>query len=221
MTYYYYGTSASNYYNYMGSDSLYADGYGGNDTIWGNTNNDTIWGNTGNDILYGWSGNDYLYGESGNDSLYGGTGNDLLNGGDGNDLLNGEDGTDTLYGGFGTDTLYGGLGNDTLYGSSSTTYNSNEYDVLNGGGGYDRFILGTSGGNYYQGNGYATIQDYNGAYDYIQVRGSASSFYLSKTSNFGGSSALDTAIYQNNGDLLAIVQDTTSIQLTSYYFTFV
>lgn len=169
----------------MGSDSLYADGYGGNDTIWGNTNNDTIWGNTGNDILYGWTGNDYLYGESG------------------------------------TDTLYGGLGNDTLYGSSSTTYNSNEYDVLNGGGGYDRFILGTSGGNYYQGNGYATIQDYNGAYDYIQVRGSASSFYLSKTSNFGGSSALDTAIYQNNGDLLAIVQDTTSIQLTSYYFTFV
>lgn len=185
MTYYYWGTSGSNYFNYMGSDNLYASAYDGNDTIWGNTNNDTIYGDGGNDQLYGWTGND---------ALYGGTGNDYLSGGD---------------------------GNDTLQGSSSYAYNSFEFDTLNGGSGYDRFILGTSAGNFYQGSGYATIQDYNGLYDYIQLKGSASSYYLSKTSFGVGSSALDTGIYQNNGDLIGIVQDNTSIALTSYYFSFV
>jgi Ca2+-binding RTX toxin-like protein len=176
MTYYYWGTSGSNYFNYTGSDNLYAFAYGGNDTIWGNTNNDTIYGDAGNDALYGWSGSDYLS---------------------------------------------GGSGNDTLQGSSSYAYNSYEYDTLNGGSGYDRFILGTSAGNFYQGSGYATIEDYNGQYDYIQLKGSASSYYLSKTSFGVGSSAHDTGIYQNNGDLIGIVQDNTSIALTSYYFSFV
>ena len=163
-------------------------------------------------VAYGYEGNDTIYGNTGHDGLYGGVGNDYLNGWSGDDVLNG---------GLGNDTLVGGSGNDKLYGSSSSNYNSNQYDVLNGGSGYDTFVIGESSGNYYQGSGHATIQDYNGAYDYIQLKGSASSFYLSKTSNFGGSSALDTAIYQNNGDLLAVVQDTTNIQLTSYYFTFV
>ncbi|MEH2439378.1 hypothetical protein [Nostoc sp.] len=45
--------------------------------------------------------------------------------------------------------------------------------------------------------------------------------YRGTSGNYGGSSALDTLIYQNNGDLLAVVQDNTSIQLTSYYFNFV
>lgn len=181
---------------------------------------------------FGTSGNDYqnytgsdsilAFGYEGNDTIYGNTNNDDLNGGSGNDYLNGWTGNDKIYGDSGSDTLSGYSGNDTLYGSNSTAYNSYEYDVLNGGSGYDTFVLGTNySGNFYQGSGYATIQDYNGANDYIQVKGSASSFYLSKTTNYGGSSALDTAIYQNNGDLLAIVQDTTSIQLTSYYFTFV
>ncbi|MBN3942019.1 MAG: hypothetical protein V7L21_18280 [Nostoc sp.] len=185
MTYYYYGTSETNYFNYKGSDSLLAFGYEGNDTIYGNTNDDDLNGGNDNDYLNGWSGNDKLYGDNGND------------------------------------TLYGYSGNDTLHGSYSTGYNSNEYDVLNGGSGYDTFVLGSNfTGNYYQGSGYATIQDYDGAYDYIRLKGSASSYYLNKTGNYGGSSALDTLIYQNNGDLLAIVQDNTSIQLTSYYFNF-
>lgn len=173
---FYSGTSGSDYYNYMGSQSLIAFGNGGNDTIWGNTNNDTIYGDAGNDALYGWSGSDYLS---------------------------------------------GGSGNDTLQGSSSYAYNSYEYDTLNGGAGYDTFVLGTSAGNFYQGSGYATIEDYNGQYDFIQLKGSASSYYLSKTSFGVGSSALDTGIYQNNGDLIGIIQDNTSIALTSYYFSFV
>ncbi|MEH2285517.1 MAG: calcium-binding protein [Nostoc sp.] len=181
----YRGTSGNDYYNYMGSEDLFAYGYSGNDIIYGNTKNDTVLGNTGNDYLNGWSGDDVLAGESG------------------------------------SDTLVGSSGNDKLYGSNSTAYNANEYDVLNGGSGNDTFVIGESWGNFYQGFSYATIQDYNGAYDYIQLQGSASSFYLNKSINFGGGSGLDTAIYQDNGDLLAVVQDTTSIQLTSYYFNFV
>lgn len=130
--------------------------------------------------------------------------------------------TSFLYGDSGSDTLYGGAGNDTLYGSSSTASNSYEYDVLNGDTGNDRFVLGTSyDGNYYQEGGYATIQDYNPANDYIQLKGSASSFYLG-TADYEGTSDPDTLIYQNDGDdLLAVVQDQTGIQLTSYYFSFV
>ncbi|MEH2181932.1 calcium-binding protein [Nostoc sp.] len=183
------------------------------------------------DYYYGTSGNDYqnytgsnsyyAYGYGGNDTIYGNTNDDYLYGNSGDDYLYGYTGSDVLYGGSGSDTLYGEDDGDTLYGSSSTAYNSNEYDVLNGGDGYDRFVLGTSyDGNYYQGGGYATIQDYNPANDYIQLKGSASSFYLG-TANYEGTSDLDTLIYQNDDDLLAVVQDKTGLELTSYYFSFV
>jgi hypothetical protein len=180
---------------YYGSSSADYYNYMGAEslTAFGNGGNDTIFGNTNNDTIYGGSGSDSLYGWTGSDYLYGESGNDYLSGGD---------------------------GSDRLFGSSSTAYNSYEYDVLNGGSGFDTFVLGTSSGNYYQGAGYATIEDYNSLYDYIQLKAGAGSYSLSKTTNYGGSSALDTAIYQN-GDLLAIVQDNTSLQLTSYYFSFV
>jgi Ca2+-binding RTX toxin-like protein len=205
----YYGTNLADYYNYTGSEQLYAYGYGGNDTIWGNTNRDYIDGGDGNDYLYGWSGNDTLWGGNGNDSLDGGTGNDYLYG---------ESGNDTLLGGSGSDYLSGGGNNDRLTGSTSRSFNSNEYDTLVGGSGLDVFVLGESAGNYYQGTGYAIITDYNGANDYIRIKNTGS---LSLSwQNWAGSSALDTAIYQG-GDLIGVVQDNTSIALTSYYFQFV
>jgi len=204
----YYGTSGANYYNYTGSEQLYAYGYGGNDTIWGNTNNDYIDGGDGNDYLYGWSGNDTLWGWNGNDYLDGGTGNDYLGG---------ESGNDTLLGGSGNDSLSGGTGDDRLTGSTSRAFNSLEYDTLAGGSGWDIFVLGESAGNYYQGAGYALITDYNGANDYIRIK--SGSLRLSRE-NWVGSSALDTAIYQGS-DLIGVVQDNTSIALTSYYFQFV
>jgi Ca2+-binding RTX toxin-like protein len=205
----YYGTSGADYYNYTGSEQLYAYGYGGNDTIYGNTNDDRIDGRDGNDQLYGQSGNDILWGWNGNDYLDGGTGNDTLWG---------ESGNDTLFGGLGNDYLSGGNGNDRLTGSTSRSFNSNEYDTLVGWSGWDIFVLGESAGNYYQGAGYALITDSNGANDYIQIKsGSLSLSYA----NLGfGSSALDTAIYQG-GDLIGVVQDNTSISLTSSYFNFV
>ena len=102
---------------------------------------------------------------------------------------------------------------DRLTGSTSRAFNSLEYDTLAGGSGWDIFVLGESAGNYYQGAGYALITDYNGANDYIRIKsGSLSLSYA----NWGvGSSALDTAIYQS-GDLIGVVQDNTSIALTSY-----
>ncbi len=181
----FYGTSLNDYYDYNGSESLYADGLGGSDTIWGNTNNDTIYGDAGNDRLYGWTGNDRLYGESG------------------------------------SDYLSGGDGSDRLLGSWSTLSNGYEYDTLAGGSGSDRFVVGSSSGNFYRGGGYATITDYNSLYDYIEIsNASRSSLTLNKSSNWGGTSALDTAIYQA-GDLIAIVQDNTSLQISTYDFVFV
>ncbi len=185
-----YGTNLNDYYDHS-TDSMRLDSL----SAYGNGGNDTIYGNTNNDYIYGGSGNDNLYGMSGNDYLYGDTG---------------------------SDTLLGGMGNDYLVGSAGiAVYNNNEYDVLNGGSGMDTFVLGyTNSGNYYQGNGHAIIQDYNSLYDYIQVKGSASSFRLDKSKNLVGGTSIDTAIYSGS-DLLAIAQDTTDLQLTSYYFKFV
>lgn len=199
----YNGGSGNDYYNYMGSEQLYAYGGEGNDTIWDNTNNDIIFGNNGNDNLYGWTGNDDLHGYTGND------------------YISGDEGNDSVYGETGNDTVLGGNGNDYIVGSSDAGGgNGIEYDVLNGGNGYDTFVLGNTYGNHYQGTGHAIIQDYNSANDWIQLKGSASSFRLDKSKNLVGGAGIDTAIYSGT-DLLAIVQDTTNIQLTSYYFKFV
>ena len=107
MTSYYYGTTGNDYYSYTGCDNLYARGYQGDDTIWGNYYNDTIYGDEGNDALYGYSGNDSLYGGAGSDSLNGGSGNDILRG-----FSSGySQEIDTLTGGFGSDTFV--LGDST------------------------------------------------------------------------------------------------------------
>ncbi|WP_430013968.1 calcium-binding protein [Microcystis ichthyoblabe FBCC-A1114] len=108
----YYGTNLADYYNYTGSQQLYAYGYGGNDTIWGNTNNDYIDGGNDNDRLYGWSGNDTLLGGFGNDSLSGGIGNDRLTGS-----------TSRAFNSLEYDTLVGGSGLDIfVLGESAGNY---------------------------------------------------------------------------------------------------
>jgi Ca2+-binding RTX toxin-like protein len=160
----------------------------GSDSIsaYGNQGNDTLLGHTNNDYLSGGSGNDYLYGWSGNDTLLGGSGNDSLSGGDGNDRLDG-------------------------YATTGT-----EYDTLSGGAGYDRFVLGGSWGVSYQGLGYATITDFNGQNDYLEVLGSSSSrsyngvSYSLGYANWEGSSATDTLLYYGN-DVIAVMQDTTDV----------
>lgn len=124
----------------------------GQDALFGDEGNDTLMAGAGNDELYGDSGDDELHGEAGVDFLDGGEGDDILDGGAGRDLLFGGEGDDVLYGGAandflqggqGADTLDGGSGDDTLdglYGDGGT--DTDDGDVLWGGDGDDRIILG-------------------------------------------------------------------------------
>lgn len=129
----------------------------------------------------------------------------------GNDYLNGGDGKDLLYGGRGNDTLTGGSGNDFFSGYGDST---GEYDTFNGNSGADTFSLGYNGSFTtidYLGSGYAIITDFKQSEsDKIRIGGNLSEYTLQKTSNFSGTSALDTLIYRSS-DLIAVVQDTTEV----------
>jgi Ca2+-binding RTX toxin-like protein len=126
-----------------------------------------------------------------------------------NNYLEGFGGDDNLSGNAGSDALVGGSGNDDLIGYGGTSY---EYDYLIGGTGADLFVLGSSlYGDYYLGDGYATIADfYWQEGDYISVGNDISQYSLDQSTDLLGSSAIDTAIYKGN-DLIAVVQDTTDV----------
>lgn len=204
----------------------------------GNNLNNVIEGNSGNNNLYGYDGDDTLMGGNGQDVLMGGIGNDLLSGQAGDDTLYGESNNDTLLGGLGNDELWGYSGNDSLNGYGG---NKLEIDTLNGGSGADTFILGNPDSDFsvgvrafYQGietisiwnpiggfpiywtlDGYAIIKDFYQEYDKIQVFGSGSDYTLT-TQNVSGSAALDTIItFAGTNDRLAVVEDTTTISLSS------
>jgi Ca2+-binding RTX toxin-like protein len=173
-----------------GSGNINGTGNGNNNTITGNSGNNTLNGLAGNDTLDGLAGNDTLIGGDGNDSLVGGLGNDSISGGNGNDSIN-------------------------AFGTSASIVE--QYDTISGGvdGGFDTFILGGSWGVSYAGFGYATITDWNGLYDTLVLKGSASQ-YSSSTSTG------DTTIYYNGpgslpggGDIVAILDNTTSFSFTS------
>ncbi len=128
--------------------------------------------------------------------------------------MEGKGGNDTLIGGPKDDTLYGNEGLDRLngYGYAIT---ETQYDTLVGGSGGDTFVLGGSAwGVSYMGAGHAIITDfYWGEGDKFEVIGEASSYSLGFTSNYSGTAALDTGIHYN-GDLIAVVQDTTDVILS-------
>ena len=165
-------------------------------------------GTKNGDIIYESAQNDYIFGADGGDKLYGGLGNDTLAGGEGNDYLDGGDGDDILQG---SDTL------NYYYGIPGLTVP--EYDTLVGGAGRDTFVIGTNRGNLNMGHGYAVIADFTSFVDRIQVKQSGVSITLKKENMVGGG-ALDTLIY-NGTDLIAVVQDNSSLQLNSSYFNFV
>ncbi|WP_241673935.1 hypothetical protein [Microcystis aeruginosa] len=111
-------------------------------------------------------------------------------------------------------------GSDTLnyyYGIPSLTVP--EYDTLVGGAGRDTFVIGNNRGNLNMGPGYAVIADFTSFVDRIQVKRSGVSITLKKQNMVGGV-ASDTLIY-NGTDLIAVVQDNSSLQLNSSYFNFV
>jgi Ca2+-binding RTX toxin-like protein len=180
-----------------GDDLLF--GEEGNDQLYGGVGNDTLDGGIGDDLLNGGAGadrliggegfdtvsyagsaygvtvdvanggqtndaqgdtyssieqfvgsswGDFLFGDDNNNVFDGGAGDDWVFGNAGNDRLNGGDGWDNLNGGGGDDVLSGGLGVDTL----------------TGGDGFDTFV-------FTKGAGMATVTDYDGHFDHLELVG--------------------------------------------------
>ncbi|MGB5916844.1 MAG: CAP domain-containing protein [Phormidesmis sp.] len=178
-------------------------------------------------VINGTNRADKLVGGSANQSLYGRQGNDAINAGAGNDRLVGGSGDDKLFGEAGNDQLLGGSGKDVLQGSSQNK--PNEKDVLTGGGGGDRFVLGDKSSTFYDDGqsgsmglkDYALITDFNrGQGDVIQL--SAKYNYRLGSSPQGVESGRALFIDSPNGqqdELIAVIK--TSAQLNSGAFTFV
>jgi len=178
-------------------------------------------------VINGTSRDDKLVGGPANQKLYGRQGNDAINAGAGNDRLVGGSGNDQLFGEAGNDQLLGGSGKDVLQGSSQNK--PNEKDVLTGGGGGDRFVLGDKSGTFYDDGqsgsmglkDYALITDFNrGQGDVIQL--SAKYNYRLGASPQGVESGKALFIDSPNGqqdELIAIIK--TGDQLNSSAFTFV
>ncbi|MBF2027953.1 MAG: calcium-binding protein [Oscillatoriales cyanobacterium C42_A2020_001] len=167
---------------------------------------------------------------TGTDNLTG-TGNTL------NNVITGNAGNNALAGAGGNDTLLGGAGNDVLTGSTAaavykspfpgalprlTGQTTTEVDVLTGGAGADRFVLGDAAGSYYVGGGYAIISDFNAAEgDRVVLRnperdrislpfvGSIAPVGY-QFQSVGGPNGPATNILYNN-DLIATVQGTASL----------
>ena len=207
-----------------GNDIL--SGLGGNDKIAGRDGWDKLYGGDGNDSLLGGGKDDLLTGGEGNDKLFGGSGRDTaifgsgnnridlananrqntregrdlfrsienVKGGDGNDYIYGDGVNNYLYGEAGNDRLYGRAGNDQLCGGLGK-------NTLTGGSGNDTFQINT-------GDGRDTITDYNSGEDFIQLLGGLTESDLNFTFD-GGHTRIS-----NDGDLLAIVQNTVADDLT-------
>ena len=93
-------------------------------------------------------------------------------GGPNDDRLVGSNTGGKLTGAGGNDTVIGGKGKDILTGTDSTARGVGEVDILTGGGGRDRFVLGDSSGAYYVGQGnndYAMITDFNLRQDLLDL----------------------------------------------------
>lgn len=230
-------------YGGLGNDTLYGNGSGrlsGRD-------NDRLYGEIGDDLIYGNEGHDRLDGGIGNDKLYGGTGHDVLIGDEGNDFLYGETGNDFLIGGsllgvLSTDVLNGGRGNDRLKAQFFGNVKFNGYggdlqerDILEGSlTTVDTFILGTQSQLFYARSGnqdYALIRNFTQFGEYadkvVLGQGSSSQFVLDTrpVAGIGNAQRQDTLLHKRNangtvGELVAVFQDTTGLDLNSGAFVF-
>lgn len=111
---------------------------------------------------------------------------DSITGNNRNNKLSGNGGNDNLIGKSGNDTLLGGSGNDTLIGADPLIKNTTraEKDVLTGGLGADKFVLGNELGSFYDDFGnkdFATITDFSFG-DQIQL-GSGETYNIQRNKN--------------------------------------
>jgi len=179
-------------------------------------------------VIRGTKGADKLVGGNANQSLYGRAGRDLLEGKGGNDQLFGGGGRDQLFGDAGNDRLLGGGGKDVLQGASRNR--RNEKDILTGGGGKDRFVLGDSSGTFYNDGrassmgtrDYALITDFNQRKDVIQLSEKHSYRLGSAPSGLESGQGLfiDSPSGQKD-ELIAVIQGGQNLNLDSRAFTLV
>lgn len=155
-----------------------------------------ILGSNSPDLIFG----DQL-GEGSNDTISGYAGDDSIDGLAGNDSLHGGFGNDVLIGNFGNDTLFGDIGDDTLLGS--TLAGTTDIDILTGGLGNDRFILGDVTATFYAGGlGYAVIRDFElgdviqRGQDVLQIDVVANPLGVGRTLSLGGNLV---AVVQGSG----------------------
>ena len=167
---------------------------------------------------------------SGNDTLNGRAGDDTLSGGTGDDILNGEDGDDSLRSGLDNDRLNGGSGDDILIsvfpGSSLLPSGLGEIDILTGGTGADRFILGDFISDFYDDNNsvnpgfgdFAIITDFDSSQDRIQLKGTLVDYRLEVVGS-------NTRIFIDKlgaepDEIIGIVQGKNNLTLDSDDFLF-
>jgi len=176
------------------------------------------------DVFSGSPGDDFLRGSRGDDDLFG-------LGGD--DTLQGDRGDDNLFGGGGDDTVFGGRGDDFIWGVNPDAANPGrgEIDTLigdsvgRGSFGADIFVLGDDTQAYYNDgvattdgrSDYALIRDFSKEKDTLQLHGSASDYQLATPPSALPSG---TALVFR-GELIAIIQGDTNLNLNANYFTYV
>jgi Ca2+-binding RTX toxin-like protein len=230
----------------LGNDRLC--GVAGNNVVYGNQGNDTLTCGPGNNTLYGGQDNDLIYGNRGQNALIGNLGNDSVMGGAGTETLYGNQGVDVLYGDAGVDSIYGGKENDVVVGGADNDYvtgdlgddvitgteldttnpGMGEIDTLQGGAGADTFVLASNTTVYYNdGNAqtagvtdYALILDFQAGEDNIVLGGGATDYTLAATS---GSLPVGTGIYlqtAGQNELIAIVQNSSNLNLNSSQFSY-
>ena len=115
-----------------------------------------------------------------------GSANINANGNSGANTIYGNSGANALVGDLGSDFISGGEGADTLTGSSTASgRGKGEIDILTGGSGADRFVLGSGGALYSDGNrkkagreDYALITDFSVGEDKLQLSGKAKNYFL-------------------------------------------
>ena len=127
------------------------------------------------------------------------------------------EGHDNITGNGGNDTISGGAGDDIINGTDEIVAGYYEKDVLVGGAGADKFILGDANQAYYATAGYqdyAVIKDFDSSsLDKIQLYGAAVDYQQQQQGN--------DIFLSRSGDLVAILENTNSANLSDTAFEYV
>ncbi|KST63448.1 hypothetical protein BC008_18305 [Mastigocoleus testarum BC008] len=125
-------------------------------------------------------------------------------------------GNDHITGNGGNDTISGGAGNDVINGTDEVVAGYYEKDILTGVDGADKFILGDANQAYYATAGhqdYALIKDFDSTVDFLQLHGVAEDYQQQQQG--------DNIFLSRDGDLVAILEDNITLNLSDSAFEYV